>query len=254
MSPAIVTYRDSDHTYWCRSRRYLSATQVLDRFKNKFDTEGQAVASADKYGATPEKWKNEWAETRDRSLIRGNTIHALHEEITLNRGLEMHDGKVFSVPNPALFPEQTPLIQLPDGIYTEQLLYHHGFGIAGRTDKVYLETIARERWANVDDYKTNRIIKMHAYGWPRAPLMMKGPIDHLEDCTIVHFALQTSLYMLMLEYMGFKPGWLDIIHFPHVPEMAPPGALAPPPVTYHMPYLKKEVTSMLNHLKFRRVI
>lgn len=250
----LVTYRDEDHTYWCRGRRYISATQILEMFKNKFDTEGKALAFADKHGATPEKWKDEWAGKRDTSLVRGNSIHAQREEITLSRGMEVHHGKPFPVPNPALFPAATPLSQMPDGIYTEQLVYHHGFGIAGRIDKVVLETIARGRRSDVDDYKTNRIIKMHGFGYPKAPEMMKPPIAHLEDCTYIHYTLQVSLYMLMLEYMGFQPGTQRIIHFPHVPEMAPPGALAPLPVPYIVPYLKKDVTSMLNYLKHRRVI
>lgn len=252
MQTAQVTYRGKDHTYWCRGRRYLSATQVLDLFKTKFDTEAQAAAFADKYGSTPERWKEDWAQTRDTSLVRGNTIHALHEEITIDRGMEMHHGKPFPVPNPNLFPAETPLIQLPDGIYTERMVHHHGFSIAGRMDKATLETLGGYRIAHVDDYKTNRIIRMHAYGSP--PQMMKGPVDHLEDCTINHYTLQVSLYLFMLEYMGFQPGTGRIIHFPHVPKMAPPGATAPAAVEHIVPYLKKEVSSMLNYLKHRRVI
>lgn len=249
-----VTYRDSDHTYWHRGVRYLSATQVLDLFKNKFDTEGQAVASTDKYGASPEVWKERWDEIRDQSLVRGNAIHQLREEITLNRGVELHNGKVLPVPNPALYGEQTPLIQLPDGVYTEQMVHSHRFGIAGRTDKIVLQTTGRYRTADVDDYKSNRIVRLHSFGWPIKPQMMKYPLDHLEDCTIVHFSLQVSLYQFMLEDMGFMPGTGRIIHFPHVPKMAPPGAAAPPAVNYPLPYLKDDVTSMLNYLKHRRVL
>lgn len=251
---AQVTYRDNDHTYWCRGLRYLSATQVLDLFKNKFETEAKAKACEEKYGASAEVWKERWNETRDTSLDRGNTIHALQEEITLSRGIEVHHGKTFPVPNPERYPEQTPLIHLPDGVYTERLLFHHGYGIAGRTDRVAIETNIKARLAYVDDYKSNRIVRMHAYGWPDRPEMMKHPISHLEDCSYNHFALQTSLYLLMLEYMGFTAAEARIIHFPHIPKMAPTGATSPPAKYYAMPYLKKEVTSMLNYLKHRRVI
>jgi len=78
--------------------------------------------------------------------------------------------------------------------------------------------------------------------------MMKPPIAHLEDCSMVHYTLQISEYLLMLESMGFRAGTGRIIHFPPVLPIAPPGALPPPPVIYPVAYWKKDVISMLQQL------
>lgn len=245
----IVTYRDQDHTYWCQEERYLSATQVLDLFKNKFDANGAAIAFAEKHGASAETWKQRWDIIRSRSLVRGNGIHDAREQMTLSRGMERYREWVLPVPNPALYRQDTPLIQMPDGVYTEQLLYHHGFKIAGRCDKVILVTKGGKRYAYVVDYKTNRIIRMRGYRYKDGTRqMMLAPLDHLEDCHIIHYTLQISEYLLMLESMGFIAGGGEIVHFPHIPEMAPPGAKPPTPVTYAVEYRKNDVTSMLQQL------
>jgi len=244
-----VTYRDNDHTYWCGTKRYISATQVLDLFKNKFDVNGQAIRFAEKHGADADTWKERWDDTRKRSLVRGNRIHNQREELTLSRGMEVHQGKVLPVPNPALYGDRTPLIQMPDGIYTEQLLYSHHYGIAGRCDKLVITSTPRYRTADIDDYKSNRILRTRSYCYKDGTRqMMLPPIAHLEDCSMVHYELQTSLYLLMAEELGFIAGTGRIIHYPHVPLMAPEGALPPLPKTYTVQYRKNDVISMLQQL------
>lgn len=210
----------------------------------------------DKAGRDKDYWLKQWDDTRTKSLVRGNTYHDLREEITNNRGTELFCGKPFRVRNKEM------LVSIPhkdwlDGVYTEELLWHHVYGIAGRADKIYLDTDKkdRHRLAHIEDYKTSKRIRFRSFIHPvTGPKMMKEPISHLEDCEATHYSLQLSLYALMLEYLGFAPGQRIIIHLPHVPEMAPPGAKPPPPIYYPMPYLKKEVISMLDYLKHRRVI
>lgn len=256
-----VEYRDADHTYWFRGRRYISATQILDMFKNKFDGEAVAEQYKDKAGHDKEYWLEQWDDTRKKSLVRGNGIHNLQESITANRGTEVWGGKPRQVRNAELYLQQNlPMKQWLDGIYPEQLLYHHGYGIAGRADKLILATGSPDgkiwrRIMHIDDYKTNKIIQMHSFLHPKhGRKMMKAPLEHLEDCSWVHYVLQLSIYQFMGVYLGFLPGQRTIIHFPHIPEMAPEGALPPPPVSYQAPYLEKEVISMLKYLKARRVL
>lgn len=260
-----VLYDDSTHTYTCRGRRYISATQIIDFFKEKFDTKAEAAKYADRHGGTAAYWTAKWEEIKGTSLVRGNGIHELREELTLNRGMDVFMGKAYRVQNPDLVLPEVPYALWPDGIFTERLLWHHGYGIAGRCDKVIFESIsegnAQEwftqpgRYAHLEDYKSNRRIRIRGFQYKDGThARMLAPISHLEDCEFVHYTLQLSLYQLMLEYLGFKPGQRIITHFPHVPDMAPFEAKAPPPVYYPVPYLKKEVLSMLNYLKTRRIL
>ena len=244
-----VTYRDHDHTYWAGTVRYTSATQLVDRFKQKFDTKEKSQYMEERYSTDAETWRDRWDDNRDRSLVRGNAIHNRQENIVINRGMEVHNGRVLPVPNPALLPAQTPLIQYPDGIYTEVLLWSHRYRLAGRCDKLIIETIQGVRYADIDDYKSNRVIKSRGFRNPDGTRqMMKPPIEHLEDCSRIHYELQLSGYHLMLEEQGFVARQRRVIHFPHILSMAPPGAPPPPPVIHIMPYRKSDVISMAEYI------
>lgn len=250
-SPDSVVYRDQDHTYWGpEGRRYLSASQIVDKFKPAFDREGISESYALRAGHDATYWQEQWNEKRDKSLSRGNHIHDLREQIILSRGMDMHNGRPLPVPNPDLYPVHTPWKQMPDGIYPEAKLWNHTWQIAGRTDKLVIRTESDGRYADIDDYKTGELIRFQSYCNKQGEYnMLLPPVSHLMNCEAMIYRLQTSLYMFMAECQGFKPGRITLIHFPHIPMMAPPGAKEPPPVSYSLPYDKRSVLLMLNHLK-----
>lgn len=245
-----VDYDDGQHRYYLGNRTYTSATQLLDRFKNKFDTGERSQYMADRYGEDAQYWKDKWDETRDAALDRGNRIHKEQEDLSYGRGVEKTvAGLHLPVQNRNLLPESYPLIELPDGVYPELKLWRHDFGIAGRADKITLRTYA-EHWAglesfardyeqinnalheiftwggtppkkfrfmDVGDYKTNKRVRKESFykrnlDGTKSYKMMKGPISHLMDCEWIHYALQFSLYQYMGEYHGFLPGTRTIIH------------------------------------------
>jgi hypothetical protein len=258
----MIDYDDSTHTYSYRGRRYLSATQLIEHFSHEFKTKEQAEAYAYKHGQTAEYWMEQWNMIRDRSLRRGNRIHNQREDLIFNRSMDVAFGKPRRVQNIALYPD-TPLSELPDGIYPELMVWDHRYGIAGRSDKIILESEPTThlhmamplRRAHIEDYKTNRFIKMKSWMEKDGSFkMMKVPLTDVMDCDWWHYQLQLSLYMFMLEYHGFRPGRMQIIHFPHIPAEAPPGATDPPTVTYPCLYLRDHVTSMLDHLKRKHIL
>lgn len=251
-----VDYTDPDHRYFLGQRTYRSATQIIERFYEHFDTEGTAEMMAYKYGQTPEYWKEKWRKHNKKSLERGSLLHNEKEDFLHNRGYDSINGKIFKVHNlelPRLRNEWSQpggYYNLPDGIYPEMKMWHHGWGIAGRVDKPIIETIDNIRYMHVDDYKTNAAIRMESFcdrdGNYR---MMLGPLSHLMDCEYYHYSLQLSLYQYIGEYFGFTPGKRRIIHYPH----PIPGLGTPKPKIYdNLPYLRQEVEAMLYQLKEER--
>lgn len=250
----MIDYDDDTHTYSYRGRRYLSATQLLDLFKPKFDSQAQSKAYAYKHGRTPEYWLSKWDQTRDKALDRGARIHNLRESITTNQSMAVSQGKVFRVQNINLY-QGADLSRLPDGIYPELMVWDHRYGIAGRSDKVIIETIDGVRYADVDDYKTNRFIRTRGFlNADRTRQMMLPPLSHIEDCDMNHYQIQLSLYLHMLCYHGFTPRHARIIHFPHIPSEAPPDADDPLPVMYPCQYQPDAVSSLLEHCKRKHIL
>lgn len=250
ISPNIeVDYDDATHTYRLKNKIYRSATTIVSQFHVLFDTEERSQYMADRYGQTPEYWKKEWRHENKQSLTRGNGIHNEQEDFLYNRGFTSVTGprihRVYNLKEQEKRDRSINISSLADGCYPELKLWRHDWRIAGRADKPTIETIHGIRYAHVEDYKTNKILRTEGYSDTRHPeRMMLGPIDHLPDCEMIHYTLQLSIYQYILEYFGFKPGIRRIIHFPHPIE----GLGTPKSVVYELPYLREEVEAMLYHL------
>lgn len=242
-----VNYDDASHVYSLHGKRYISASQLLGLFKHVFDVEERSRYMADRYGNTPDYWKQKWKAENRKSLERGDSIHDREEQGLYRQRFVNHNPS----PLPVLqYPVHTPHILLPDGVYPEMMLWNHDRRLAGRSDKVILYTSSWgyidpivTRYADVEDYKTNK--KMRTEGWGAAGATRKfpAPLEHLEDCELVDYSLQLSIYMYMLEQMGFVPGKIRLIHFPHEIE----GVGTPKPCTIELQYMRAEVLTMLNH-------
>jgi hypothetical protein len=240
----VVEYEDSAHQYSLEGIRYRSASQIVGMFHEKFDAVAVATKYAAKNGGTPEYWMSEWKNKCDVSLERGNTIHDANELALNARMIDIVNGKELVVQGDR-YDDTYPWFERPDGVYTERKLWHHGYRCAGRSDKVILRTAESVRYADVEDYKTNAEIKMVSYQYKSGQFkMMNPPLGHIMDCNFWHYTLQLSIYMFMLEYQGFTPGQMHIIHYPHPTQEHP----KPERIRIPVEYRKREVIAMLTFL------
>lgn len=238
-------YDHKEHLYTFRGQRYLSATQIVEKFQNPFNTQEVAEKYAAEHGQTPEYWIEKWAEKRDKSLDRGNNIHNANEVALQGMMQSIFRGIALPVHGSGIRDEE-PWYQRPDGIYTERKLWHHGYRIAGRADKIILSTPSYcsplnnpSRIAHIEDYKTNEKLEKVSYRFRSGNYkMMKPPLAHIMDSNWWHYCLQLSIYMFMLEYQGFTAGTISVIYYPHKGDKE----------SHKVPYLRKEVVMMLSRL------
>lgn len=92
-------------------------------------------------------------------------------------------------------------------------------------------------------HNTNKEIKTKSFfdNKTKKSVMMKYPLNNLEDCNYNHYCLQLSTYAWMLQEHNpdFKIDDLILIHFDHNDNTT----------IYHLPYLKDDVIRMLNYFK-----
>lgn len=241
-----VDYNDAAHLYSMGGSRYTSASQLVEKFTNPFDAIQVATNYALKHGQTPEYWMQKWKQKNEASKVRGNRIHDANEVALHGRMIDIFQGSQLPVQG-EFINETVPWFDRPDGVYTEQKLWHHGYKIAGRADKIILTSspLVTCRYANIEDYKTNESLNFESYQFKNGShKMMKPPIAYLQDCNWIHYCLQLSAYMFMLEYQGFLPGTMTITHYPHPTEEDP----HPEKKKYEVPYLKKEIVLMCNFI------
>lgn len=252
----MIEYNDSKHQYSYNGVPYISVTQLISQYHEEFDTQARAKSYAEKHGETPEFWVKKWTDIRDESLRRGNAIHKEQEDL-LEGGATVVDGVPFFTQNADLHYRESYLADLPDGVYPEIKLWSHFYRVAGRSDRILITTDQRTRYVRVQDHKTNKELKKLSYQFRGgAYKMMFPPLGHIMDSNYWHYALQLSTYMYMAETMGFVPDPvlpLQVIHYPHSSkylDVLPPGVEEDlSPIFYDLPYLRKEVVSMMTHHK-----
>jgi hypothetical protein len=241
-----IHFDDSSHTYsnlW--GDVYTSSTQLVSKFKQPFDGPKIAAAYAKKNGGTPEYWLAEWDRIRDTACDRGTEFHKQKEERILAMQRMAMNGKLHKVWKSTKGGEKIEnLRDLPDGLYTELLLWDHDAKIAGQADIVAIETHPQSkiRFIDIDDHKTNKKIDRESYcHWRDGHRMMRPPLGHLMDCNFQHYELQLSVYAWILERAGFVPRRMQFTHYPQ----AGAEETVPSPRAYPVEYLRREVGEMV---------
>lgn len=235
---------EATHTY--RNEQgviYTGCSTLVTTFKQPFDAKTAAVRYAEKHGKTPEYWLKEWDKIRDDACDDGHKFHNAKEDAVASQAVAIRFGRNYKVRNQYIL-QTDDISEYPDGIYTEMDLWHHGYMIAGRADKVFIETVNGMRYGDIDDYKTNKKIEMVSYKFrDGSHRMMKPPLAHLMDCNYIHYELQQSIYAFMLEANGIVPRTLRILHHGHTED----GGQQKEGKPYAMHYRKREVLAMIQY-------
>jgi hypothetical protein len=254
-----ISFDPELHAYYNLSQeRYWSVTQVLDLVSNKFNTKSESVGMAERHGHSPDYWATKWKNKTDYSLDRGTNLHNLKEELAYASGLYKDEDGVHRVQNADRMADIAGFDYSlwPDGVYPELKLWHHGYKLAGRADKIRLFTRHGHRYASVGDYKTNEKIARRSW-WDQKTgyRMLKPPLSHIMDCSYWKYTLQMSMYQYMLECMGFRPYTRSLYHFEPLPaDMGEPGELSKKPTIYKLDYLRDDVIHLLNHVTNGQIV
>jgi hypothetical protein len=97
-------------------------------------------------------------------------------------------------------------------------------------------------------HNTNKKIETTSFfdNKSKKSVMMKYPLNHLQDCNYNHYTLQLSTYAWMIQKLNpeFEIEDLVLVHFDHNDNMT----------VYHLPYLKDEVIKMLAFYKKESIL
>jgi len=265
-----LKFKASSHKYESvndPSKQWISTTKVISLFKKPFDQESIALkASKNKkskwYGMTTDDIIKVWKNETNRAVTLGSWYHDQREQDLLACDTMSRDGIELPIIKPLeqdgikLSPDQ----KLTEGIYPEHMVYLKSANICGQADRV--EVVGNK--INIYDYKTNKEIKTEGYtSWEGITEKMSAPINHLDDCNFMHYALQLSIYMyIMLKHNHtLKPGKMEIHHitfelagedengYPIVAYDAAGDPMVKEVIPYTVPYLKKEVNDIIKYLK-----
>lgn len=270
-----VFFNDSTHTYYDKEtlQKYISVTQIISEYSQEFDEEFWSAYKALEELMDGDKWsilkpillntkkfkieqlpkcgvdeevflklqseiKAEYKRKRDESCARGTAIHEQFE-------LSFYDKNNFDFSKynlPSLCgkfdcKQNYYKLDLQRGVYPELLLSckFDNVLVSGQIDLAIIDGTD----VYIIDHKTNAEIKMHSYfdTKRKTRVMMKTPLNNIEDCSWGHYCLQLSLYAYMIEtlYPNLTIKALKINHIDHNDKVT----------ILDVPYLKGDVKRML---------
>ena len=251
---------------------WISVTTLVGQFKEKFDdvkvAEKCSKGKNKKYkGKTVQEILDIWDTERLRSTDLGTWYHNQREKDVLDLNTITRDGIEVPIISPVIENGVKYSVNqsLTEGIYPELLVYLRSASICGQADRVEIinDTI------NVYDYKTNKEIKTRGFQFYDGTYKkMLGPLRHLEDCELTHYAIQLSIYMYIIHKHNFnlKVGKITIQHvtfevesldhngYPVLATDASGEPIIKGVEDIEVPYMKKEVINILKWLKINKKI
>lgn len=210
---------------------FLSVTQIIDQYKQPFDSEKHSARIAKRDGRDQDEILAEWKDKADTACDFGHEIHSLFERMFLAPGRVIIPQNEFEETLLQAY-HRTKQLDLSGDVYPEQLMYHKKYKLAGQSDIVHL--VPKEQF-DIGDFKTNGNFRYHD------PFnnYLKYPLNHLSQCEFNDYGLQLSLYGYMYEQMtGLKCRKLFVLYYwreHNIFQVIP------------MNYMKVEVMMMLKH-------
>lgn len=213
-----VYLEPNEHRYFSRSsgREFKSNSKLFNFVKEPFDSKTMSWMTAGKViredtsgkkldqATVAAQLRQEWKDKNVKSTDHGDRIHKALElfgETTqvLDKDLEKCVRAVYH------------MLRHYPVTYQEEVIYSSKYGVAGTMDKPCMRTSGKKSIVDIYDYKTNvakGITYSSQYGkW------LKAPLSHLEECSYNEYSIKMSVYGVMLEELGFRPGsfWLIYI-------------------------------------------
>lgn len=273
-----VIYSDEAHVYIDKTdqQKYVSVTTLIGKYENPFDIffwssykTCEKLMSEETFHVLKEtllstkRWTDDMIEKlhldpiifdktrkeiqkgyddeRNKSCERGTKIHSNFEEMYYTS--EKQDLKKFGLGGVFTCKKGYYELDLEKGVYPEFLVSLKSsdgiLRVAGQIDLL----IKDGNDIIIADYKTNKEIKKHSYFDKNKfnRIMMKYPLNNIEDCNFYHYSLQLSTYAYLLQQI--KPELnikkLMLIHIDHDDKIT----------EYTVDYLKNDVERMLKHYK-----
>ena len=240
MKSSHIKFNEKTHIYTNinTGERYISGTQLLGKYKEKFDSDAIAERTAKKRGLTKEQILSEWKESANNATTKGTAIHETIESMLMRIPEKFHSE--YSIVAKKALVEIEKVLGNTSNITSEMLIWNDKLKIASQSDLVqrYTPSFCKHEIINIIDYKTNKAIDTYN----KYNTYMLEPLNNLMECEYNIYSLQLSLYAYLLEkmYPQAKIGKLAIMWLnPHTEEWK----------TFAVPYMKYDVIRLLQDFK-----
>ena len=230
---------EEDHHYEYKGQKVgISVTKFIEQFTNEFDSQAVAEKVAIKENKSIQEVLDKWKQKNEWACKKGSICHEYAQSLW-NKELQLIDQELHTL------PQKQTLIWIfnqADNFYNdykdrlehladEFVIGSEEYSIASAIDHIFINKLTGG--LVLVDYKTNSDIHKNE----RFAKTMKVPLDYLKDTTLVHYAIQLSIYKYIVEkYTNLQFEDMFIVWFSEINENYE---------IIDVPYLHKEVKNIL---------
>lgn len=268
-----VKFHAADHKYESidifEGIEWLSVSRLVAKFHEEFLPRPAAEkASRNRkskwYGMDVQEIMDRWDSEGTRSTTLGTWYHDKQETKILSNSTYHYQGHELPVFHPQIVDgvKIAPNQKLAEGIYPEHFVYLKSIGVCGQSDKVKIIN----NHIKIHDYKSNKELKVEGYrNWEGITKKMLPPLAHLDDANLIHYALQLSTYAYIIwkhnpsfivdnpviEWVTFEIESEDEFGYPITKLDENGEPIVKEVKEIEVPYMKREVELMFQHVKNR---
>lgn len=199
-----VVYYDEPHVYYIDGKKVISTTQLLSKFKDKFDEDYWSKKKADERGVTQDVILNEWLYKNRHATYEGSTLHNFIENHLNNKvippSMVNYEGDIKYGEIEVTYKKmEQQFLSFYDNIRgkmipikSELVIGDAELGIGGMVDQLFYNK--KHNQIQIWDWKTNGKIRK-SNRWNN----MNHCLSHLEECEMNTYSLQLSIYKYIIE-------------------------------------------------------
>lgn len=214
-----IFFEEETHRYTdSLGTNYQSATGWIHQFAPETDWDTIAAKKAAKEGTTPEALRAEWDYRGKYACALGTECHAVMEYLWKRKNYNgnMNIMKQYEGMPEEFIGRKEMCKKLYDKmknryvpIANEFIVNDPEFGLCGTIDFIAYNQMTGKY--GILDWKTSKSFDT-SNSWGKK---MLAPFDDLDDCNVVHYSLQLSLYKYILEkYTNIRIGELTLFALP----------------------------------------
>lgn len=223
-----LKFIEKDHKYFKNGLEYNSVSKIIELVKPHFPANIIASNVAKSQGVSKEEILHEWKTARDMASQIGNDIHNALDQYSKNGvSKDLYWNDVARDIEKKLFSKYNT-------VDSEFMVHSDEHRVAGTVDRICYRN---KNVIDIRDFKTNE--KNGIVYEDKNKKFLSEPLSHLESTNYNTYALQLSIYGVLIEEMlNYKIGNLALIYIP---------PLNPMDWSYiPVPYMKKEAKALLS--------
>lgn len=188
-----LVFQEEAHAYYVNGIKLSkSVSNLIDNYKNPFDTQAISKAYAKKHNLSQDEVIKKWDSKKVLACKKGHDIHFFGECYTFNRNLVPSNGYERAI---VRFFDDIPPHIVP--CLVELKMYHKVKMFAGTMDTLFYNTNTGK--FIVTDFKTNEDLFKNF-----KEQKLKGIFCDLLDMPFNKYQIQLSFYQILLEQVGVE--------------------------------------------------